>query len=371
MDNIILYGTPGSLYTGKARSYLIKAGIAYQELTSSGEHYQSKVKPLAATPSVPVIELSDGQVIRDGTRIIDHYEAQTNNGFSPLTPKQRIVSRLFDAIGSEGLLRPAMHYRWSFLEQNEDSVRYFFESMVPLSRDKKQGGEKVMTIMKGAGQAFGVMPENFELIETLYESYLDRLNAHFLAQPYLLGGKPCIGDFGLMAPMYAHLGRDPKPLQLMQSRALSVFRWVERMNRPNSDMGEFNETFTDSFSDQDEVPDTLIDLMAHLAIDFVPETIAAADCINEFLAKENPVSGTPIQRGVGFASFEIHGQAVNALAQPYRFYLLSRVQKIYEALDEVDRLDVDTMLSNSGLTDILNAKLDRDIIWENNRELWA
>ena len=38
-------------------------------------------------------------------------------------------------------------------------------------------------------------------------------------------------DFGLIAPMYAHLGRDPYPLALMQSRAIHVFRWVERMNR--------------------------------------------------------------------------------------------------------------------------------------------
>ena len=30
------------------------------------------------------------------------------------------------------------------------------------------------------------------------------LDAHFAAQPYLLGGAPTIGDYGLFASLYAH-----------------------------------------------------------------------------------------------------------------------------------------------------------------------
>jgi glutathione S-transferase len=46
------------------------------------------------------------------------------------------------------------------------------------------------------------------LVEELYLEYLDALSAHFEHYPYLAGWRPCIGDFGLLAPMYAHLGRD-------------------------------------------------------------------------------------------------------------------------------------------------------------------
>ena len=63
--------------------------------------------------SIPVIETSEGAVIRDGAAIIDYFEAKS--GFSPTTPKQKNLTLLFDVIGCEGLLRPAMHYCWNFL----------------------------------------------------------------------------------------------------------------------------------------------------------------------------------------------------------------------------------------------------------------
>ena len=73
----------------------------------------------------------------------------------------------------------------------------------------------------------------------MYVAMLTKLNQHFSKYPYLLGSKPCIADFGMMAPMYGHLGGDPKPLALMQEYAVRVFRWTERMNRPEPDFGEF------------------------------------------------------------------------------------------------------------------------------------
>ena len=44
-----------------------------------------------------------------------------------------------------------------------------------------------------------------------------------------------------IAPLYGHLGRDPAPLNLMQTHAVRLFRWVERMNRPEPDVGEFKK----------------------------------------------------------------------------------------------------------------------------------
>lgn len=367
----ILYGTPLSLYTGKARSYLIKAGLPYREVTGADPHYQNHVREIAGTGSVPAVELQDGTVIRDGTRIIDHFEALSGYGFSPATPKQRIVSRLFDVIGAEGLLRPAMHYRWDFPELNADFVSYHFETMVPPEKDRKRLAAKTMDRMRGAGQLFGATPENFPLIESLYEELLVHLNAHFSAHPYLLGSRPCIGDFGLMAPLYAHLGRDPKPLQLMQASAIRLFRWVERMNRPEADIGEFDGLAPDEYIPGDRIPDTLIDLMAHLAIDFVPETTAAAQCINVWLETQDPPPGTHVQRGVDMGVFELRGATVKALAQPYRFFLLKRVQDVYAALDGSDREDVDALLTRTGMAPLLGLTLSRQIEWKDNREVWV
>jgi hypothetical protein len=85
----------------------------------------------------------------------------------------------------------------------------------------------------------GVTPETIPAVEAAYEDLLDALDRHFQQHPYVMGGRPCIADFGLMAPMFAHLGRDPVPSQLMKSRAPNVYRWTERMNLASIADGEF------------------------------------------------------------------------------------------------------------------------------------
>ena len=369
MQEHTLYAVPFSLYSGKARSYLIKAGIPFRELSPAHVHYQEQVLPKAGGKSVPTIELADGAVIRDGTRIIDHFEAAESR-FAPKTPCQSVVSLLFDVIGSEGLLRPAMHYRWNFPEDNEAFIKRHFETLAPDGLDASQMAEAGMGQMRMASLAFGASPENQPGIESLYESLLELLDAHFATSGYLLGGKPAIGDFGMIAPLYAHLGRDPYSLALMQKKAIQVFRWVERMNRPGLDIGDLRDAVGDYRAD-DEIPESLVSVLQHIAKDFVPETLAAASAINQSLAAESPAPGTPMPRGVSqIAQFEAAGMKVNAIAQPYRFFLLKRVQDAVAALDERDRERVDDLLARCHMTDVLTARLDREIGWTDNREVW-
>ena len=68
----------------------------------------------------------------------------------------------------------------------------------------------------------------------------------------------------MMVPLYGHLGRDPSTLNLMQIHAVRLFRWVESVNRPKPDVGEFkmlvaltNEEL--DYLPNDEVPQALID----------------------------------------------------------------------------------------------------------------
>ena len=114
MDPITLYGGAFSLYTGRARSYLIKSKIDYREEPHSSAYFYDVVLPKAGgRRGIPTIEFPNGDVIRDGVAIIDHYESTNGGQFSPETPKQRILSLLFDVIGAEGMLRPCMHYRFN------------------------------------------------------------------------------------------------------------------------------------------------------------------------------------------------------------------------------------------------------------------
>jgi len=127
----------------------------------------------------------------------------------------------------------------------------------------------------------------------------------------------------------------------------------------------------DEFAPNDEIPGTLVDVMRQLAIDFVPETISAADCINRWLdVQEDLPVGTPLDRGVGVASFDVEGRAINALAQPYRFYLLNRMHVDFDTLAPADKRQVEKMLEQCNLRPVVDARLTRGIGREDNREVW-
>ena len=371
MEPITLYGAPFSLYTGRARSYLIKAGIDYREEPHSSPHFFESVLPKAGgRRGIPTIEFPDGTVIRDGVAIIDHFESLNGGQFSPSTPKQRIVSRLLDAVGAEGLLRPCMHYRWNFDQDNDEFLRFHFGTIFAEGDSDEAALERMRFIKENVNPAWGVTPENHELIERLHLDTLRTLNAHFSQYPYFLGGKPCIGDFGLMAPLYGHLGRDPAPLSLMQAHAVRLYRWTERMNRPEPDVGEFaNKDY--AYLADDAVPDTLIAALKHFAIDYVPESRAACERINEWI-EENPDTPalTEVERGLGDCEFEVEGRRISAMAQPFRFYVLKRVQDEYEALGEDDQRDVETLLTACDMREVLEFKLTRAIGRHNNLEVW-
>ena len=369
-----LYAVTHSLYSGRARSYLIKHQIPFQELSTGHESFKAEVLPKGKLPTIPTLVTPEGEVIRDGAAIIEYFEVANGRPSRPTGPKQRIISALFDVIGTDGLLRPAMHYRWNFPEDNLAFVRYHF---LHSQRDTPQRSEKteaMMNRMRHAAMIFGVTEQTQAVVESLYLDYLDVLNTHFEQHPYLLGWRPSIGDFGLIAPMYAHLGRDPYPAKLMQQRAVSVHRWVERMNRYDQDVPEFFNAGND-FVEDDEVPESLMAVLRVLAEDFVPETLAAADAINAWLAQNKPEAGAPavgrLAQAPGTAAFDLRGETIEALAQPHRFYLLQRVQDDYASLSATERVDVDTVLVESGMAAILKALLSRRIERAENLEVWA
>jgi len=377
MEPITLYGGAFSLWTGRARSYLIKSGISYREEPHASQHFFDSVLPKAGgRRGIPTIEFPNGDVIRDGVAIVDHFEAKNGQAFSPKTPKQLIASALLDTVGAEGMLRPCMHYRWNFDQENLDFLLFHFQSIF-LEQDAEQlARERMATIKQQVNPEWGVMPHAHEFIEAHHLGTLKKLNAHFSNYPYFLGSKPCRGDFGMMAPLYGHLGRDPAPLNLMQVHAVRLFRWTERMNRPEPDVGEFKKLVSVKndeldYLPNDEVPSTLIDALKHFAIDFVPESRAACDVINEWIDQNKTVApGTEVARSVGNCHFEVQGVSFETWAQPFRFYVLKRMQDVYDGLSAQDQADVRDMLDACDMTALLDMRLTRDIGRANNLEVW-
>jgi glutathione S-transferase len=369
----ILYAMPHSLYSGRARSYLIKNGIPFEERSTGHESFKAEVLPQGKLPTIPTLVTADGAVIRDGGAIIEHFEIANGRACQPAGPRQQVISALFDVIGTDGLLRPAMHYRWNFPDDNLAFVRYHFLHSQRDVPEREEKTEAMMNRMRHAAMIFGVTEQSQPVVEALYLEYLDALNKHFERYPYLLGWRPCIGDFGLLAPMYAHLGRDPYPARLMQQRASAVYRWVERMNREDQDAPECFNAGND-FLANDEVPETLIPVLKILAEDFVPETLAVADLINNWLAEHQPEAGAiavgRLAEALGMADFSVRGETITALAQPHRFYLLQRVQDTFRALPQEDQKSVAAIMRDAGMSAVLSTALTRSIVRSDNLEVW-
>ena len=166
MQPITLYGGPFSLWTGRARSYLIKSGIAYREEPHASQHFFDTVLPKAGgRRGIPTIEFPNGDVIRDGVAIVDHFEALNGEAFSPRTPRQQIASLLLDAVGAEGFLRPCMHYRWNFDEDNLDFLLFHFQTIFLEEDAKQQVLERMANIKRYVNPEWGVTPETHAFIE--------------------------------------------------------------------------------------------------------------------------------------------------------------------------------------------------------------
>ena len=142
------------------------------------------------------------------------------------------------------------------------------------------------------------------------------------------------------------------------------------MNRSESDMGEFPNQ-TNTFLENDEIPDTLQAVIGKIAEELVPESKAAADCINQWLETHKPAAGDPVERGVGFGEFDLRGVKITALAQPWRFYLLARMQKAFSELDDTPREEVKTLFEKLGLESLLPLAIDREVKRHDNLEIWG
>ena len=370
----ILYSAPHSLYAGRARAYLIKRSIPFEE-RFVGHRSFTEIKPIGKLPTIPTLVTPNGEVIRDGAAIIDHFESSFGRLFRPISPLQDMVSSLFDVIGSEGLRRPAMHYRWNFPEDNDEFLHYHFFSLFrPDTPDREQKTISVMEMLRTTTKMRGVTGDTKDLVEALYIELLDALNSHFQHTPYLLGGSPCIGDFGMLAPLYGHLARDPKPATLMKKRAPRVYRWVERMNRASQDAPEYFDCGTDFFQN-DGIPETLMAVLRVVSQDFVPETIASAKFLNLWLSEQNPETGTTaiFQLGtspLGSVEFQVRDHTINAAIVPYRHFQLQRIHQIFNEVETKTQIRIKQILKSCNMADILNVRLNRTIGRKDNLEVW-
>ncbi len=391
-----LYGAPVSLYAGKARSYLRTQGIDFVEIAPGSERYLKHIVPTVGRWIIPCLETPDGEIVQDGADIIDHFEKGPGRDlrrFSayPDSPVLLAISHVFELFGGEGLLRPAKHYRWNFDDENLAFLSSEFALAVPGASHDEKAFLHNSGRMRKAAVAFGVTPESTDVIEASFHEWLDLFSAHLVDHPYLFGDHPTIGDYGLIAAMWAHLYRDPAPTMLIKQRTPRVGRWVERMTTSEPYLHEYPDADGSLINDpalinDTELPDTLLALMGYVAEEYLPEIAAHVDVANQWLA-ENPdiEPGTnglesPAARGLtggrglvgaGAATFDWRGQQLTTGVMPYRFWLMQRLHDDLADADAASQALVRKAFADTNLDLLLDLRTLRRVERQGHLEVWG
>jgi glutathione S-transferase len=318
-----LIGAEVSLYTGKVRAYLRFKGIAFDELPATRDVYANVIVPRTGVRFIPVLISDDDVAVQDSTAIIDFLEArEPRASVYPLGPVQRLVALLLEVYGDEWLVIPAMHYRWSFAENRAFAIREFGALSAPDATPEQQVaiGEKLSVPFASALPPLGITAATAGAIERSYLALLSELDAHFARYPYLLGGRPSIGDFGLIGPLYAHLYRDPYSGRLMREHAPRVAEWVERMNHPVPRSGDF--------LDDDRVPETLEPVLARMFREQGPVLLGTMRALSEWA--QTTTGAVP--RTIGEHSFTVEGATGTRRIYPFNLWRWQRPHDHFRAI---------------------------------------
>lgn len=371
-----LWGGALSLYSGKVRAYLIKKGIRYREFYTGHPEFQTRVWPIVRLTVAPIVETPDGAVLQDSTEIIDALErSHPGPSMLPATPVQQVIARLLDAWATEHLLLPAMYYRWAepYRSAHLPFLQAEFGRVAYLGKDREARNAAGAAMMGYFGKllpSIGGTPETAPAIEAAYLDLLECLDLHFQQVPYLLGGHPSVADFGLMAPLYAHLARDPEPARLMSLRAPNVRRWTERMNLAVIPDAEYPDV-APAFPDHDQLPPTLEPVLALLFRDWTPELLANAARYQAWLDERPAVpAGTPVslstQRLVhptlGPIEYPLRGCTVRRNSAPQTLWHFEQAAALGRSLDGDARQRLDALLDRVGGQTAMRLQLSRPIL---------
>lgn len=348
-----LYGWEMSLYSGKTRAYLRYKDIPFSEKRVTLLDMR-KIRRRTGANVMPVVVTPEGEWLQDTSHIIDVLEQRFPEApVVPTTPRQRIAAYLLEAWGDEFWLSSAMHYRWNFPENFSGLFqREGGDNLLPFAPRflKNRVIASIARVLRGFLPGLGVEPAQNPTIEAWSVAMCDALNAHFSQHPYLLGTRPSLGDFGLIGPLYAHLGRDPYPARELIGPRRHLAAWVQRMLHPP-------EPCDGEFLADDVVPASLEPVFASIFGEFWPQLRATVTEVEKATPSLKP--GRGYARGLGAITIPMAGKSFRLAARPYSLWMAQRALDAYASLDARERVSVDAWLSTVGAGDAMQLRVPR------------
>jgi len=340
MTTLTHYGWDCSPYSAKTRSYLTWAGIDFDDVHPQAWGLFRTVKSAVGRPIMPTVRFADGHWQQDSSAIIDEVEA-TRDGPSihPVGPRQRLTSYLFELHADEWMPTVHMHTRWNRPGNAEFALSEFAREGFPWMPAglAKALIRPVRDKMAGYRPLLGISTDTTPGIERFAHDLLERLNDHFTEHPYLLGTRPCLGDFSLFGPLWAHLYRDPASTELFRNHTATV-AWMERLLAPPGEPGDFLA--------DDAIPATLEPILRTLFEEQMTWCRTLVQAINAWCAA-NP-GATRVPRSLGDAPFVVGGAEGSRRLITATQWKLQRVLDAHAALSEADAATAEAWLDSLG-----------------------
>lgn len=311
-----VFGSRISYYTGKLETYFRFRSIDYELLPTVA--HDAEIRAGAGAVQMPVVRLEDGRWMSDTTPILAWLETQEDApSIYPRDGAMRFVALFLEDYADEWLWRPAMHYRWSHLQDRQHASGVLADELLAERRIPRVVKRFLLTRRQLGGfvKGDGVTDSTRAHVEQGYGNALDRLESIFTQRRFVLGDSPTIADFGFMGPMLRHFGQDPTPAEVMRSRAPGVHEWVARMWNSRA---------------SGKAPEILAKIDAPLV-----ELLVEACETHLVQLRENAVA---YERGQARYDQEIQGcRYVQVPTSRYRVWCLEELRREWRALDAGDR----------------------------------
>ena len=394
MHHYRLFSWEHSYFSGKVRAYLRYKqhfgglGPGFEDILATQPIIQQVLVPATGESNVPQLQAPDGTWIEDSSRIIDYCEAQHAEPRvvpnAKLTPRQALVAHLIELLADEWMVVYAFWERWYYSAgEHARHADYNAQDWGPVFNARGTGAERAAAARwvfenvfnindpKAATSgpyawlpSLGMTEATIEAWQTSNDHLLGLLETHFDSHDYVLGGLPCLADFGLLGPLYAHLFRDAVPGFSLRTQFPLVAEWVERTNGTNALNARcYNQplyepdasgelTPVPATSDggallpDDRVPDSLLPILGVFFDEMWPVLTSSMEKLTAYLQSGAHAPGAPLpgktfgpspgfealQTGEGPLTheFELCGVRERRTVFPYQVWMLQRVAAVLD-----------------------------------------
>jgi glutathione S-transferase len=239
-----IYGAELSPFSVKIRSYFRYKEIPHRWIVRDSETMADYQK-YAKIPIIPLVVTPHEEGLQDSTPIMELMDTIfPEPSIHPSDPTAAFVSLLIEEFGDEWGNKWMFHLRWAREEDRLSAAGRIAATMAPKANEEARIAVRAKVIERMADRVWFVGSNDVTApqIESGFRDALAQLDAHLATRPYLFGGRPAFGDFGLWGQIY-NAWTDPTGAAWIESTSPNVIDWLHRMTWPKAE-GDFESWST-------------------------------------------------------------------------------------------------------------------------------